>query len=316
MAPDDVHLDIREVGKSFGGTRALRRRLGRDPGRLRSRLRRRERSRQVHARQDRRRGLPAGPGPARPARRAGRVRVAARGARAWDRARRPGGRASSRSGPVAENVFLGRRAAPVRVRPAPARSCERFERLVAEAGFEVPADADRRDAAARQAAAGRDPAGARPRRRADRVRRADGRAVGDRGPAVPRDRPRPRAPAAGRSSSCPTSSARCSSSPTPSPSSATARSSGPAPRPTRPRTRSSRRCSADRSAGPTRRSSRPPPTRRSALTVRDLTAAGVAGASLEVRAGEIVAPRRSRRRRPVRARAGDLRRRPGHGRPS
>ena len=70
---------------------------------------------------------------------------------------------------------------------------------------------------------------------------------------------------------------------------ATARSSRPGPPPPRPRTRWSPRCSADPSAGPTRRSSPPPPTPRPALTVRDLTAAGVNGASLEVRAGEIVA---------------------------
>ena len=47
----------------------------------------------------------------------------------------------------------------------------------------------------------------------------------------------------------------------------------------------------------------------SALTVRDLTAAGVTGASLEIGPGEIVGARRPRGRRAVGARPGDLRRR-------
>ena len=104
--------------------------IGRDPGRLRSRLRRRERSRQVHPRQDRRRGHPAGRGPARPQGRAGQLRVAAPGARAGYRARRPGGRARPAANRRGERL-PGRRAAPVRLRPAagPPRAVRARRRL-------------------------------------------------------------------------------------------------------------------------------------------------------------------------------------------
>ena len=119
------------------------RRLARDPGRLRSCLRRRERSRQVHARQDRRRRLPARPGPAAPAWRAG--------ARSGRRARRssaasrssPRRSRSSRSGPsprTSSSAIEPRRFGFVRrrraARPLSARSSP-------DAGFEVPADARR-----------------------------------------------------------------------------------------------------------------------------------------------------------------------------
>ncbi len=190
-----------------------------------------------------------------------------------------------------------------------ARLRERFDRLVDGRRLRPAGRRRRRVAPARQAAAGRDPAGARPRRRADRVRRTDGRAVGDRGPAVPRDRPHAHRAAAGRSSSSRTSLARCSRSPTPSPSCATARSSGPARRPARPRTPWSPRCSADRSAAPTRRSSPPTSDAPVALTVRDLTRRRRLRRIARDPGGRDRRPRGPRRGRPIRARPGDLRRR-------
>ena len=91
---------------------------------------------------------------------------------------------------VAENVFLG--AEPRRLGFVRRRALlERFERVVADAGFETPGQCDRRRAAAREAAAGRDPAGARAGRRAHRVRRTDRRALRGRDPTFPRDRPSP-----------------------------------------------------------------------------------------------------------------------------
>ena len=75
---------------------------------------------------------------------------------------------------VAENVFLGvepRRAGFIDRRAL----AERFRALAAEAGFDLPHRRPGRPPAHGQAAAGRDPARPRPRRRADRPRRADRR---------------------------------------------------------------------------------------------------------------------------------------------
>ena len=60
---------------------------------------------------------------------------------------------------------------------------------------------------------------------------------------------------------------------------------------------------------PSRPSAPAPADAPAVLTVRDLHAPRVEGVSLTVRAGEIVGPRRARRRRAHRARARDLRRR-------
>ena len=108
------HPRGRQVVRRHQGAR---RRLDRDPRRLRSRLRRRERGRQVHARQDRGRGLPARSGRALAPRRAGRLPVAARGAAAGHRARRPGGGGRPPAHRRRERV-PGQGAPPARLRAA------------------------------------------------------------------------------------------------------------------------------------------------------------------------------------------------------
>ena len=219
---------------------------------------------------------------------------------------------SSRSGPSRRTSSSG----PSRGASASsvaARLLERFERVVADAGFEVPADAS---------------VGALPLAKQQQVEilRALARdaelivfdeptaalsAVEVR--ALPRDRPRPRGQRPDGHPRVALPRARSSSSPTRSRSSATARSSGPRPPPTRPRTRSWRRCSADPSAGPTRPSVLPPTDAPVALTVRTSRRSGVDGASLEVRAGEIVGLAGLVGAGTVGARPRDLRRRPGDG---
>ena len=231
---------------------------------------------------------PARRGRAHPQGRAGQLRVAARGARARHRARRPGGRPRPAADGRRERLPR-RRAAPVRLRPAAAPA-----RALRAARRRRPASRSRPTPIV----------GSLPLAKQQQVEIL--RALARDAELIVFDEPTAalsarRGPSAStRSSGAWRRSGRTvilvshflgevlDLADTDHRSSATARSSGPGRPPTRPRTRSSRRCSAARSAGPTRRSSRRPPTRRSRSTVRDLTAAGVDGASLDVRAGEIV----------------------------
>ena len=89
---------------------------------------------------------------------------------------------------VAENVFLGtepRRAGFLRK----AALRRRYAELAGSVGFELDGDAARWPAADRRPAEGRDPAGAVPRRRADRDGRADGGPVPPRCGQAARDHP-------------------------------------------------------------------------------------------------------------------------------
>ena len=291
------------IGKSFGGTRALDDVSIADPAGLGPRARRRERRRQVDAGQDRGRGLPAGQGElvlrgetvsfARRARRSQRGIALV----AQELALVP-------QLTVAENVFLG--AEPRRAGFIDRRALrERFEPW-----SPTPASSSRPtpivgSPAARRAAAGRDPAGAGPRRRADRARRADGAPVGDRGRAAARDRPRPAGRAAARSCSSRTSWARCSRSADTVTVLRDGRVVRTGPPPTRPRTASS----PAMLGRPVGRRIRPSGRRRRTrpwLCRRRPPAPGVDGVSLDVRAARSW-PRGARRRRPLRAGAGDLR---------
>ena len=169
--PRSVHLEVRGLGKSFGATRALDDVSVEVAGRHRPRLRRRERGRQVHAGQDHRRRLPPGSGRPGPAGDGGRL-PAPRGRRlmrgiaivAQEVALVP--RLT-----VAQNVFLG--AEPRRAGFIDRRSlAERFDRLAAEAGFDLDGRAVVGQPVDRRATAGGDPAVARPRGRSHRPRRA------------------------------------------------------------------------------------------------------------------------------------------------
>ena len=160
MAPGEVHLDIRGVGKSFGGTRALHEvsveiRAGSvhafvgENGAGKSTLGKivagvlPPDQGELHLR-----GEPVAFGSPRAALERGIAMVAQEVSLVPQRT-------------VAENVFLGaepRRFGFVRRREL----LDRFRRVVAGAGFEVPGERDGRGAAARGAAAGRDPAGACP----------------------------------------------------------------------------------------------------------------------------------------------------------
>ena len=288
MATEDVHLDIRGVGKSFGGTRALddvslevrvgsvhafvgENGAGKSPSARSSRVSSRPMTGQLVLR-----GEPVS------------FRLAARGARPRHRARRPGGRSRPAADgrgerlPGAEPRRFGfvRRRDPARSgsiasSPAPG-SRSRPTRCVGA----LPLG---------QAAAGRDPPCARARSRAHRAstsRRRRSRPSRSRrfheivrGPRGQRPHGHPRlALPRTRSSSSPTRSRCC----------ATARSSGPG-RP--PRDRGHARRGDARAVGraePIRPRSPAPADAPVALSVKDLRRAGVTGASLEVRAGEIV----------------------------
>ena len=310
-ADDAVHLEVRGLGKSFGATRALDDvsiavRAGLGP-----RVRRRERRRQVHARQDHRGGLPAGPGRPGPARDDRSRSLPARGPRQRDRAGRPGGRPRPPADRRAERVPRHRAAARRVHRPAGDARAVRAARR--GRGLRPPGRHDGRSAAARPAAAGRDPPRARPGGGPDRPRRADREPVGAeterlheivRGLAVAR-------PA--RSSSSRTSSARSSTWRTRSRSCATAASSGPA-RPPRdrgePRRRDARPAGRPDLSGQAAAADR---TRRSRCRSRPVGArrrrtSRSSPGRRDRRAG------RARRRRADGARACDLRRDAADGR--
>ena len=88
-----LEVELRGVGKSFGGTPALRDIDLDHQTRRGARSRRRERRRQVDARQDHRRALHRRRGNSRRERRRGELRLAPRGARSRDRRDRSGARA-------------------------------------------------------------------------------------------------------------------------------------------------------------------------------------------------------------------------------
>ena len=213
---------------------------------------------------------------------------------------------------VAQNVFLG--AEPRRAGFIDRGSLrERFDRLVADAGFDLEADTIVGRLPLAAAAAGGDPPRARARGGPDRPRRAVGEPVGDGDRATARGRPRRCGRGAGRSSSSRISWPRSSSCPTPSRSCATAASSGRPRPPTRPRAASSPGCSAGRSAGPTRTSGRRRRTPRR-LAVEGLSAPGRRRCHADPPGRRDRRAGRARRRRPLRAGPGDLRRDPGDGR--